>query len=403
MPSWKLVELERIADFYSGGTPRKSEPQFWAGGTIPWISASSMHTTRVSSSEKMVTPEAIGHGTRIAHRGATLVLVRGMSLLDEIRVSHATRDVAFNQDVKALVAKHGVDPWFLTYALHASRPALLAAVHLAGHGTGVLGTEQLRRLLIPMPSLEEQLRIVGVLGALDDLIEANISTIAAIEGLLQAAFAKYGFDEPGEMELSEIVDTNPKYPKPLGIAPYVDMASLPTDSYQIDEIGARPAAGGARFARGDALLARITPCLENGKAAFVSDTPVGEVHVGSTEFIVLRAKTGIPLSWPYFLSRSARFREFAIRQMSGSTGRQRLDAMVLRKYRLKAPAPEALAQFEASASGLIAAADELKRENAILRSTRDKVLPLLMSGEIRVGDVAKAGARGNNERHSNGS
>lgn len=88
--------------------------------------------------------------------------------------------------------------------------------------------------------------------------------------------------------------------------------------------------GGAKFKNGDTLLARITPCLENGKTAQVNELEDGEVGFGSTEYIVLRAKEGkSDKDFVYYLSISPNFRSIAIKSMVGSSGRQRVQQNVL--------------------------------------------------------------------------
>ena len=87
---------------------------------------------------------------------------------------------------------------------------------------------------------------------------------------------------------------------------------------------------GAKFKNGDTLLARITPCLENGKTAQVNELEEGEVGFGSTEYIVLRAKEGkSDKDFIYYLSISPNFRSIAIKSMVGSSGRQRVQQNVL--------------------------------------------------------------------------
>ncbi len=173
---WDKVQLGDVASAMSGGTPKKDEDSFW-GGDIPWISGATLTDRRLYSSERRLTSPGVENGSRIAPAGATLILVRGMSLLEEIRIGQAIRDLAFNQDVKALVPTPGIDAGFLTYALLARRPELLRMVHQAGHGTGVLATDLIRALWIMLPPIKEQRRIAGVLGALDDLIDTNACLI----------------------------------------------------------------------------------------------------------------------------------------------------------------------------------------------------------------------------------
>lgn len=95
---------------------------------------------------------------------------------------------------------------------------------------------------------------------------------------------------------------------------------------------------GLKFQNGDTLLARITPCLENGKTAFLSCLPEGTVGYGSTEFIVLSGKEGVSDNlFIYYLSREPEFRNYAIQQMEGSTGRQRVPAKALSKLAINLP------------------------------------------------------------------
>ena len=88
--------------------------------------------------------------------------------------------------------------------------------------------------------------------------------------------------------------------------------------------------GGTRFRNGDTIMARITPCLENGKTAKVSILDDGEVGFGSTEYIVFRAKENVDEDFLYYLVISPVTREPAIKSMVGSSGRQRVQTDVIR-------------------------------------------------------------------------
>ncbi len=95
---------------------------------------------------------------------------------------------------------------------------------------------------------------------------------------------------------------------------------------------------GTRFQNGDTLLARITPCLENGKTVYVDCLKSNQVGHGSTEFIVLSAIEGKTDNlFVYYLARDPSFRTFAIHSMQGSTGRQRVDAKSLRLFEFPLP------------------------------------------------------------------
>ena len=285
-----------------------------------------------------------------------------------------------------------VDPRFLTYSYMGPQfQEVLRANTVHGATVERLLIAQMPKWEMLLPSLAEQRRIAGVLGAFDDLIDTNHGLVGRLEALLAAVFDEEGFDsDSGDGLLGDVISVNPFYRKPTGVAPYVDMAALPTQGARVSAVGSRKAAGGARFTSGDTLLARITPCLENGKTAFVDFLDTDEVGVGSTEFIVLRDQTGVSQHWPYFLARSERFRSYAIRHMTGTSGRQRCPAEAVARYPLAAPEREDLRRFERLAEPLFAAMRQLDAESAELTRTRDEFLPLLMSGRITVDEAWEA-------------
>lgn len=252
----------------------------------------------------------------------------------------------------------------------------------------------LRQVKVPYPPLAEQQRIASVLGALDDLIETNRVLVSRLEAQVSARFARAGFDdEPaGEiLQLSELVMVGPPLPKPAGDVPYIDMAALPTDSSRIEHVMRRPASGGARFQNGDTLLARLTPCLENGKAAFVDVLDGDDVGIGSTEFLVLRDRGTVGQHWPYVLTRSPRFRDYAVLHMNGSSGRQRVSADSISHYPVAPPNHAELSTFRTHAAVAFGAITSLSEEMSDLVRARDTLLPLMMSGQVHVSkDLAVA-------------
>ena len=110
--------------------------------------------------------------------------------------------------------------------------------------------------------------------------------------------------------------------------------------------------GGAKFRNGDTLLAKITPCLENGKTAFVDILDDGEVAFGSTEFIVLRAKNETNPEFLYYFAISPDFRKRAIECMEGTSGRQRVNENTLKTLELPIPEPQTQQSIAAVLSAL---------------------------------------------------
>ncbi|WP_146161650.1 restriction endonuclease subunit S [Pseudothauera lacus] len=310
------------------------------------------------------------------------------------------------------------------------------AAHIHGHRDGSvaerLNLPTIRALPIAVPPLPEQRAIAHILGTMDDKIELNRRANETLEAMARALFKAWfvdfepvraklegrwqrGQSLPGlpahlyalfsdrlvESELGEIpegweytrasqlIEFNPSEPLRKGTeAPYIEMAALPTSGSWPEPPVSRPFGSGMRFRNGDTLLARITPCLENGKTAFVQCLPDDAVGWGSTEYIVMRSKASVPPEFGYLLARDAAFREQAIRSMTGTSGRQRVQADSVAAFKIAAPSNEAV--WDAF-SRVVAPAFKSIKANAeaiaTLAQLRDTLLPKLISGELRVPDA----------------
>ena len=142
------------------------------------------------------------------------------------------------------------------------------------------------------------------------------------------------------MPFSQAVEVNPRRIVARGtLAPFVDMAALPTEIREVRPRRVRPVGGGgSRFTNGDTLFARITPCTENGKTGLVDCLPTGEVATGSTEFIVLCPRHELTLPrFVYYMAKSPIFRSFAVSRMRGTSGRQRVPASVFDDFKVGVP------------------------------------------------------------------
>lgn len=188
----QVKNLGDITNWSSGGTPPKDNPRYW-GGNIPWISAASMYGKFFSSSDRTLTEEGAKNGSRIAKRGSILLLVRGSMLFNTIPVGIAGRDVAFNQDVKAITG-NGINQDYLYYFFKASAHLLLSRVVGTGIGAGKLDTGQLQSMRVHLPQKLEQERIVEFLTAVDEriaLMEKKLELLKKYKkGVMQKIFTQ---------------------------------------------------------------------------------------------------------------------------------------------------------------------------------------------------------------------
>lgn len=272
-----------------------------------------------------------------------------------------------------------------------------------GSSQKALTIASLKGLEIPCPPSPVQKRIVEFLAGYDDLIENNQKQIKLLEEAAQRLYKEWFVDlhfpswenttiVDGVPEgwslctLEDVIEFDPKIKLDKDrLKESVPMSALSITSMILNraEFTETYSNSGSKFQNGDTLLARITPCLENGKTAFVSGIESEEGAVGSTEYIVMRSKKINPYM-VYLIARSDEFRNYAINSMSGSDGRQRVKADKLKGLDYLCPASYLIDRFGEVAQPIFSKIFVLNKQCAMAQEARDRLLPKLMSGELEV-------------------
>lgn len=132
------------------------------------------------------------------------------------------------------------------------------------------------------------------------------------------------------------------------------------------------------------MLARITPCLENGKTAFVDFLGDDQIGFGSTEYIVMRPKKSVFMEYTYLLSRSDAFRTKAIQSMVGTSGRQRVQNDSIATFKIKIPEMKTICEFHDHAQDLFIKIKNNADNAHSLSELRDLLLPRLITGKVQL-------------------
>ena len=255
----------------------------------------------------------------------------------------------------------------------------------------------IKNLEIFLPDIVTQNHIASILSAYDDLIENNQKQIKLLEEAAQRLYKEWFVDLrfPGwentkivdgvpegwtVTTLDDVIDFDPKVPLSKDrIKQFVPMSALSTNSMclNLNEITFTQSNSGSKFQNGDTLLARITPCLENGKTAFVSGIISDEGAVGSTEYIVMRSKKLNPYM-VYLLARTNDFRQAAINSMSGSDGRQRVKNDKLKQISYVLPSFTLIDSFSSLMSPIFKKIYKLNESVKCLSSTRNFLINHLL-------------------------
>lgn len=285
-----------------------------------------------------------------------------------------------------------VDPRFLYYYLIAPETQRRLEALSMGSTVPHLRVGDVRSFeLANLPPTIEQRAIGEVLGALDDKIATNRAAITAGKELMQVQWAQMSAAATRSYSLDEVVELNPRTRLAVeGPHPFLDMKDLPQNGLLADRWSERESRSGSKFRNGDTLLARITPCFENGKAGLVDFLPPEVTGMGSTEYIVFRPKDGTPQAIAYCIATSESFRAHAARGMTGTSGRQRVQAANIGDYPVGWPEQNVIDGFGGFSDALVRRLSAARNENSVLARTRDDLLPLLMDGRITVEDAERA-------------
>ena len=324
-----------------------------------------------------------------------------VSFLDDKEVAYGSTEYF------VMRGKDGVsDNIFVYYLTHSPLFKATAIKSMVGSsGRQRAQIEVLQNLRMPVPdTINEQRYIASILSSLDDKIAINRRICENLEAQAQTLFKHWFIDfapfkdgkfiesELGMIPegwrvgtLGEIADINPTRSLKKGtMATYLDMKNMPTAGSFPCTWEEKEYVGGMRFQNGDTLMARITPCLENGKVAYVNFLKEGEIGFGSTEYIVMTAKSKIFPELLYTLCRFPAFVSYATKNMNGSSGRQRVSGETIAEYKIVIAPEYVYSNIMPLFHDYMTQIRECGFENLRLSTLRDTLLPKLMSGQIKL-------------------
>lgn len=449
----KLIDGDRSSKY-----PKRKE--FQSSGVV-FLNAESITTGRVDLTKvNFIKPEKFQTITKGRLENSDLIItMRGNGVGDLALYNLIDQDGLINAQMLILRPDpNRIDPHFLYYQMSNPFFKLKLQGFVTGSAQPQLTVKHLKHVPVKVLPLSEQKKIVSILKTLDHKIELNRKMNATLESMAQTLFKSWfvDFDPvidnalvagnpipeafaqraqrrqealnngtanrdisehfPDSFQHTEEMGWTPQgwNPKPVNkialinpptklakgaIAPYVDMKSLPTSGYSINDLIKKEYKGGSKFKNDDTLMARITPCLENGKTALVDCLEDAfQVGFGSTEFIVFRPQKNISSAFLACLVRDKTFRRHCIQSMVGSSGRQRVQASCFNSFFLALPNHNNVFKlFNLTSDTFFKKISISARENKALTKLRDTLLPKLISGELRIPDAEKLIAEVTNE------
>ena len=381
--SYQLQDVCSFID-YRGKTPPKTT------SGVPLITAKIIKNGTILSPQEYIALDYYDEWMRrgIPKKGSVVFTTEAP--LGEVAQIKTDERLAFAQRVIILEPDPNVlNPNYLLYALQDK--VLQERIKARATGTTVIGIKaaELKKVVIDLPPVDIQSNISGILRSFDDKIELNQKINWNLQQQAFTLFDRFlSIEHSSKCPLSQIAIINPKRILKKGkYARYIDMAQLSTSGSFPNGWEIKPYNGGMRFSNGDTLLARITPCLENGKTAYIDFLGENEVAFGSTEYVVISSRGEYPPEFFYCLARCPSFVDYAVKNMNGSSGRQRVSAEAIGNYVLPMLTDDELSEFRSTVPCLFRAMRNNSIENTSLAQMRDALLPKLMSGEISVSSI----------------
>jgi len=386
--NWKTYRLENIAKISGGKRMPKGQNLVEYETGHPYIRVRDMNTRTIRKSDLLYVPDpAFDKISRyIVEENDIIISVVGtignIAIIDK-NISGAN----LTENCNKITELQNLDSSFLYYYLISNIGQHEIAKGVVGSTQPKLPLYSIKDINLNLPPFAEQRAIANILSALDDKIENNLAMNKTLEDMAMALYKHWFVDSGGKFEntLNDYVHLNPRLSIKKGeVATYVNMKALPTEGMSVSEVDKVVVKGGAKYQNGDTLLARITPCLENGKTAFVDFLTQDEIGFGSTEFLVLRAKDGISKYWVYCLSRDINLVNHAVSCMIGTSGRQRVQNDPFLQYELPETDANLMKKFEIKVEPWFKKVKTNTTENQTLIQLRDTLLPKLISGEVRL-------------------
>ena len=400
---WSYKLLDKCAVRCSGHTPSKSNPDYWNGG-IKWISLADTYRLDkglVKATDKEISELGIANSSAKLLPEGTVVISRDAGVG---KSGVMAEPMAVSQHFIAWKCgdKKEIDNWFLYNWLQLHKGEFERQA--VGSTIKTIGLPFFKKLKIAFPSLKEQQKIAKILSTWDNaitttekLIENSKHQKKALMQQLLTGKKRLVDPETGapfsgkwlNVHMGDICQINPKkMPEPEnGLVSFIPMDAVSEDAQLLrteKKSYSEVSKGFTSFKDMDILIAKITPCFENGKGAQVTRLENG-IGFGSTEFHVLRAKSGISAELVYFLTNEKSFRVRGELNMQGSAGQKRVTTDYLKLC--KVFIPEQLKEQQKIASVLTAADKEielLETKLAHFKQEKKALMQQLLTGKRRV-------------------
>ena len=397
---WKLSTIEEIAKVSSGGTPSRKNDTYW-NGNIPWVTTAEVQFKVIKDTSEKITEEGLANSSAKLFPVDTILMAMYGQGKTRGQVAKLGIEASTNQACAAIVLNPDFEVDYYYQFLVSQYENIREMANSGGQEN--LSGGIVKSIQVPVPPLPEQKKIAQILSTWDKAITTTEQLLANSQqqkkALMQQLLTgkKRLLDENGvrfkgewcEVSLSAICEINPKkLPSPEdGKVSFIAMEAVSEDAKLLSSVirdYSDVSKGFTSFAENDVLIAKITPCFENGKGAYVEGMQNG-IGFGSTEFHVLRAGANSDSKYLYFLTNTSEFRVRGEANMQGSAGQKRVTTDYLRSLKVTVPID---VNEQKKIAAVLSSADQeistLDQKLDALKQEKKALMQQLLTGKRRV-------------------
>jgi restriction endonuclease S subunit len=357
---WPHLKIGDVCKTSSGGTPSRTKSEYYVDGTIPWLTSGEVSAGEIFCAKTLITEAALNDSAaKIFPANSVLIAMYGATAgeVGLLRFPSST-----NQAICALIPDDRLLPEFLFQILRRNKPILIR--YAGGGAQPNISQKIIKDIEIPMPPLEVQREIVSEVEGFQKVIDGaravleNYRPHIAIDRTWPVApLANIAQINPKKSEVKELPGDTLVSFVPMAVLQENRASFLPTEVKPLGEV----AGSYTYFRDNDVLLAKVTPCFENGKAGIAKELENG-IGFGSSEFYVIRAGEQTNPRWLFHWLTAPDFKARAAAKMTGTGGLQRVPRSVVEEELIPLPPYEVqqsiVAEIEAE-QALVEASCEL--------------------------------------------
>lgn len=339
---YPLLKLGEVAEIKNGATPDSNNPAYWEGGNICWASLVDTKKKYLANTERKITQAGLDNCSA-SLLPINTVIFSSRATIGEVTINKVP--TATNQGFKNFVCDASKINYEYLYYLLVYLKEDIEELISAGTKYKEINTEQIWNYKIPVPPKDVQQQIVAECRRIDETITAASEEIYEAKELIdrkvEATFSK-GYDE---RPVSQLAKVNPSKSELKDnddnmLVSFIEMASVNNDGFiarkEDRALSAVRKGSYTYFADNDIIIAKITPCMENGKCALAKDLTNG-IALGSSEFHVFRANDTVLPAYLFYQLNRQKIRDTAENNMTGSSGHRRVPDSFYKNLRIPVP------------------------------------------------------------------